>query len=918
MRRERWTAERLVTSRFGTLGDLATAAFVVAAASGAVVAVPYDAGDGYRSIAAILLANPAASFFRNAHYWAGQIGFVLTLLHVWDHLGARTEGRVSVGVWLRLTATVPLLAFIMLSGFMLRADPEARQALRILTEAIAQVPVVGSLLTTLVFGPSERLGLVYLQHAATATIVVWLFAIEHARRVWPRVPAFVAVSLLTAGLSMVLTPGLHDGLDPIVKGPWYFLGLQELLHWTPWPRLVVLAGAAIVAALFAVRLVGPRRAAAIKGALLALVLAYAGLCGVGAFLRGENWAWAPGWPAGMRVAWVFASNPDAPAVLPAPLPMVMDRLEGCLVCHSGVSGLGDAHRPEAVGCASCHGGDVFTLDKRRAHAGMEVVAGNLAGARRRCGQSACHPSIVTRVERSVMTTMSGVVAVNREVFGESRSVPAHVARLGQTPADTHLRQLCASCHVGREKATLGPNGESARGGGCNACHLAYSPQASAALERYAAEKRRGGAKALAVHPSVSLDIANTQCFGCHSRSGRISTNYEGWHELHEPPEGAADPFRPSPSRFRVLEDERVFERVTPDVHQQRGLDCIDCHTSAEAMGDGVAHARKSGQLRVVCEDCHAAPSAAIPSAPASALDPESRKILAVRKRPSTSGVEYGRARSGEILLDVVKGTDGVVALVRKRTGERRELRAAAPVCVEGRGHARLSCGSCHTSWAPRCPTCHTSYDRAAEAYDWLDDVDVKGGWKEKAGPFAATLPTLGVRRVPPAGGRGEREVVETFAPGMILTIEGRTPPAGPVPQLFRRLYARVEPHTTRREARSCTSCHNDPVALGYGQGDLRYDVTPTGGRWRFTPTMPRLPQDGLPADAWIPFLGERRGTVSTRDDVRPFTPDEQRKILRVGSCLICHAADSPVIRDSVRDFDSLVARRSRRCALPAW
>ena len=916
MPRERHAPARLVTSRWGTLGDLATAAFVVAALSGVFVAVPYDPKDAYGSIAGILVANPAASFFRNAHYWSGQLCLVLSLLHVWDHLKEGTERRVGTGAWLRLTVTVPLLGFIMLSGFMLRGDPEGRQALRILTESIVQVPLAGPLLATFIFGPAERLDLVYLQHAATATIIVWLFVIEHARRVWPRVPALAAVTIVTAGLSLVLTPGLHDGLDPIVKGPWYFWGLQELLHWTPWPRLILLGGAAIAGALFAVRVAGPRAAGAIKAALLALSVVYLVLCGVGGFLRGENWAWQTNGQVNMRAGWVFASTADAPAALPVPLPMVMDRPEGCLVCHRGVTGLGNAHRPDAVGCASCHGGDVFTLDKVRAHAGMETIPGNLASALRRCGQSACHPSIVTRVERSVMTTMSGVVAVDRAVFGETSSEPAHVRRLGRTPADTHLRQLCASCHVGREKVALGPNGEDVRGGGCNACHLTYSPAAAKALAAYEADKARGVPKAPGVHPAVSLDIANMQCFGCHSRSGRISTSYEGWNEMHAPTEEAGAVAKRSPSRFRTLEDERVFEREIPDIHSERGLDCIDCHTSNEAMGDGVAHTRKSGQLRVACEDCHVAPGATLPTVPASRLDPESRKILAVRAWPAAAGAEHGRARTGEILVNVVKRASGAPFLLRKRTGERRELKAAAAVCVEGRGHSRLSCGSCHTSWAPRCPTCHTSFDRAAEAYDWLDDAFVTGEWKEKGGPFTATLPTLGIRRVPPTGGQREaREIVETFAPGMVLTIDG--PKArGREAVPFRRLYARMEPHTTRREARSCKSCHNDPVALGYGQGQLRYDITAKGGRWHFTAEMPALPQDGLPADAWVPFLGERHGLVSTRDDVRPFTVEEQRRILRVGACLTCHAGDSAVMRGSVRDFDALLARRSRRCVLP--
>jgi quinol-cytochrome oxidoreductase complex cytochrome b subunit len=922
---ERREHRPVITLPWGTIGDLATAAFIVAVAAGVAVAVPYGTQDAHGSIAALLLANPAGAFFRNVHYWAGQLCLVLTLVHVWDHLRASTEHRVGRGVWLRLALTLPLLAFIMLSGFLLRGDADARQALRILTEATSQVPLLGPLAATMMFGAGERLDVIYVQHAATATIAVWLFVIEHARRgVWPRASAFVAVTVATSGVSLVMSPGLHDGLEPIIKGPWYFLGLQEILHWTPWPLAVVLAGFAIVSVLYAVRVMPASRAAWAKVILLVLAAAYLGLCGVGAFLRGENWAWDPAWPTGpgnLRFGFLFGPTPGAPTPLPSPLPVVLGRPEGCLLCHKGVTGLGNSHRPDAVGCASCHGGDVFTLDKTRAHAGMALIPGNLASARRGCGQAACHAAIIPRVERSVMSTMSGIIAVNRTVFGEPASpgagVQPHVQQLVRSPADTHLRQLCASCHLGAEKAALGPNDEESRGGGCTACHLSYSPDALQALTRYEAQKAVRRAEAPRVHPALSLDIDNGQCFGCHSRSGRISTSYEGWHEVHEPPAGASDAARPAPSRFRALQDERVFERVMPDIHQQRGLDCIDCHTSVEVMGDGVAHARKSEQLRVACEDCHPRPGSALPAVPAGQIDPESRRILAVRAWPGPAPGHVARTPRGDILVNVVVDARGAPALIRKRTGERRELKPSARVCVEGRGHARLSCGSCHTAWAPRCPTCHTSFDAGADAYDWVDDANVRGAWKERSGPFAADRPTLGVRMLP--GGSSEhREIIDTFVPGMILTIDRNTMPDRPADPVFRRLYARIEPHTTRREVRSCESCHSDPVALGYGSGELRYERTETGGRWTFHATAPLLAEDGLPADAWIPFLGFRTGMLSTRDDVRPFTLDEQRRILRVGACLTCHEPASPAMRDSVRDFDTTLARRSSRCVLPAW
>ena len=922
MPRECAASADVVSTPVGTFGDLATAAFIVAAASGVAVAIPYRPGDAYGSIATMLLVNPAAAFFRNLHYWSGQVCLLATLLHVWDHLRARTEGRVRPGVWLRLTLTLPLVAFLMLSGFMLRGDAEGQQALRIVAEATGQIPLAGSLIAALLLGIGDRLDVLYIQHAATATIIVWLFIIEHARRVWSRVPALMAVLIATGALSLLVSPGLHNGFDPIVKGPWYFLGLQEILHWTPWPLAVVGAGTVIIAAVYALRVMGPSFASITKRTLLVVLVAYLGLCGVGALLRGETWEFTPTSPLGagnLRFGFVFVGTMATPAVLP----LVAGRPEGCLVCHKETTGLGASHRPDAVGCASCHGGDAFTLDKARAHVAMDLIPGNLQTARARCGQSACHSTIIPRIDRSVMTSMSGVIAVNRAVFGESpngqpTTIP-HVQRLGHSAADAHARQLCASCHLSLEKVALGPNGEDARGGGCNACHLVYNPAALDALTAYERHKSRPDVEAPRVHPAISLDIGNGQCFGCHSRSGRISTSYEGWHEVHEPPASASDPARPSPSRFRTLTDERVFERVLPDIHQQRGLDCIDCHTANEVMGDGTAHAKKQDQLRVTCENCHARPGAAPEPVPAAAIDPESRKILTVRQWPGPVPSHFVRAASGELLVNVIADASSGLVLVRKRTGERRTVRPAKAVCVEGQGHARLSCGSCHTAWAPRCPTCHTSFDARAEAYDWVDDEDVRGAWKEKSGPFAAEPPTLGVRRRAARAGQLP-EVIDTFVPGMVLTIGKPAAGGQAASTVFRRLYARIEPHTTRLEARSCVSCHNDPVAIGYGRGELRFErLSGDGrGRWRFSAASAAFPQDGLPADAWIPFLSTRTGMVSTRDDVRPFSVEEQRRILTVGACLTCHEDDSRVMRESVKNFEMLTARRRSACRLPVW
>jgi hypothetical protein len=176
----------------------------------------------------------------------------------------------------------------------------------------------------------------------------------------------------------------------------------------------------------------------------------------------------------------------------------------------------------------------------------------------------------------------------------------------------------------------------------------------------------------------------------------------------------------------------------------------------------------------------------------------------------------------------------------------------------------------------------------------------------------ADLPTLGIREIPGAAG-GRRAVVETFMPGMVLTLDQ---PGKSAKSLSQRLYARVEPHTTQARARSCKSCHNNPLAIGYGRGQLRFDKA--SGRWNFTPSAQPSTLDGMPKDAWIPFLGTRSGMVSTRPDVRPFTVEEQHRILQVGACLTCHDERSQVLKDSVKNFEKVLGRRSRRCVRPIW
>jgi hypothetical protein len=896
-------ARRAVPAAGAPARDVMLAALALAALSGLALAAVFDPAAAYRSLSEWLLARPAATFARNVHYWAAQVFVAAALLHAWARLrDARAAWRIGAGL--------AVAATLMLSGFVLRGDADAAEVVRILTLLAAAIPFVEP---NSVAAPAAT---AYAVHVAAAVLVSTFLAVELLRRRGPRRKIAITVVVLVATLALFLSPGLHDGVDPRQEGPWYFVGLQRIVEWGAAPGAIAAAAAAAVALLVA--LAWLPAAWRMRGrALIGLAAAaYVAACGAGQLLRGDDGQ--PRWRAArgdLQAGWIFGGADEAPTTAAV---AVRGRAEGCLACHAGIAGLGDSHAPERVGCASCHGGDPFTLRAERAHAGLVRVPGNLADARLTCGQAGCHVAIAPRVERSIMSTMAGVVAVNRRVIGVARGETApveaegelpHAERLGHTAADHHLRELCVSCHLGQPKEEWGPIGEESRGGGCNACHLVYGRQAAADLARYLALPAAERTATPRSHPSLTVDPGNGHCFGCHSRSSRISTSYEGWHELRgDPPAGI------EPARLRRLDDGRHFERVTADVHHERGLDCIDCHTSNEVMGSGVPVARKTDQLRVGCADCHAASLASIDTA---ALDPESRTLLALRRWTLAPGQRIGATRGGEPLVNVVVDADGSGRLRRKRSGEWLPLKAPLAACTEGRGHARLSCVSCHSAWAPRCTTCHTSFDPGEEGFDHVDRKWVQGTWNESSGPFEVAPPTLGIRTHRAAGG-GEHGVVETFVPGMILTFDRNRDPEQPPDAIFRRLYGLTFAHTVRREARACTSCHNDPVALGYGRGALRYEVGGDGGRWRFAPGEPPSPHDGLPADAWIGFLQPRQGMVSTRDDVRPFTVDEQRRILRVGACLTCHVGESTVMHRALADFEGTLAARSRRCVLPVW
>ena len=924
---------KIYSKLFGsTFGQISIATFFIAVVTGIILTIFYDVSEPYNSISTMLISNQPASFIRSLHYWSSQLFLIFTILHIWDHLRKSTETNVKSGVWVRLALSVFAIFFVMLSGFILKGDVDSLQAKRILTTLLDSIPFIGSYITQSLMGAEDDFQLIYVHHIATATIFIWIIIVEHAKQIWPNTKTTLYYLIPTIILSVFFIPTLHDGISSVMKGPWYFLGMQELFHYFTSPEIVLFAVLIFVIILGILPKLNSSIAKKIKVLLLILTIVYLLLSLVGYFFRGTNWEF--------RLPWnneYFSHNNSDPInnskslltnfSAEKELTNVLGRNEGCQYCHEGMSGFSPSHNPEAIGCVACHLGNSFTIDRDLAHSGMINIPGNLETAHLSCGTADCHPGISERVENSIMNTMSGVVTVDRFVFGEETDLNklANIKDIGSSAADTHLRNLCATCHIGNEKTEYGPITELSRGGGCNACHLNYSDNSKNDLTLLTTSI--GDSSIVKFHPSLTLEVTNNHCFGCHSRSGRISTSYEGWHEtsltidevdkstLRVPSDNnlTTDVTQmlkenyPNGKKHRLLEDERVFEFVSADVHHTRGMDCIDCHNSYELMGDGNLNAHQNEQTKIECEDCHT--NGETNFVTFNQLDSESRKIVELRKLNEPNRKFLITRKDSIALINTFIKDDNSKVLIGKNSKKEFKLNPPKFICEQGKAHDRLSCNSCHTAWAPQCVGCHTVFDKNVVGYDNLTREDTDGAWREMLGEFFAEPPTLGIMNE-----GTDEEKIETFVPGMIMTVDKSSFTGEDEPNIFHRLFAPTIAHTTSAKGLDCKACHNNPLAIGYGRGKLTFNKD---GKWSFQNDFTLDEHDNLPQDAWIGFLNKNQGSA-TRVGSRPFTIEEQKKILTVGACLTCHDDNSKIMIKSLSDFDGLLKQVSKECVLPVW
>ena len=563
-----------------------------------------------------------------------------------------------------------------------------------------------------------------------------------------------------------------------------------------------------------------------------------------------------------------AASPNVARRASAPPSTVASRLPGapraesCATCHVGIE---DAHPRKPLACATCHQGDPKATAKEPAHAGMYANPSDLRVVDRTCGASGCHQAIAARVKSNIMAhrsgTQSGTLFPNglqptREAVRFSMApvpttpglplpvghpLPAGaVARLDPLPTFAQsgdvffdlLRKECTSCHLWTPAKALKGN---FRATGCAACHMPYGEDGKSLSGDRAMPKDRAGRP---VRHVLTKAIPITQCATCHNGGSRAAMSFRGMMEA--PPEGK--------QTFQYDQDLLHGHAYTPqiaDVHFQRGMACIDCHTEREMHGDGQIYAKRHYEVEVRCESCHGTP-----------------------ERLATGLTAQGR-RLRNVFVPSGPNPTGLLTLVGKLTGQRHTIPQLASLATQPAGHdaqhlAKTECFTCHTAWAPTCYGCHIKMDYTAYrtpvnvAFDHLANEQSRQGWfRLSAGVrIADPEPVLGV------SWRGKAVPFVPRAQPLFSYVN----PAGKLEYDFKKLgfaHNPIVPHTVVRESRSCASCHANDRSVGLGLFTTR--------------EHPKLSEFRQPIEFRWDRIVDERGTpqqATTVDGARPFNAEE--------------------------------------------
>lgn len=591
---------------------------------------------------------------------------------------------------------------------------------------------------------------------------------------------------------------------------------------------------------------------------------------------------------------------------------------------------------------------------------MNTMAGVISGLRYQwAGQSqkTARYGTLAIADMDGSTPKGALEKLERLPFFSSTTIPESVLKkettvtVSQHPADHLLRKKCFQCHIDSPPAK-----DQYRSQGCASCHFEYSDSGLyEGNDPTISRTEPGHAK----FHKIRTIPSRTTCVKCHQAFALQTLGTEPYEELNLEEDPFADQpaiddstdleempssndsteqnKRPSssdksetilsspdstetpnsPDTDEVVEKNIVDAdkdslfagrgKAIKDVHTARGMDCTDCHTQRDIMGDGNLYSKQHEAVEVRCETCHG-DSLSYPSI--TQITDSGDSAIRISKHYKKEGAnrlgDWMAVSARSRKMTNVKVLDGRMVTIGKQSGTIHEIPLVKDYLNAHsipQHQSRLECSACHARWVVHCPGCHQSIgsDQIPESHS----MDI-GEPALMIGPRGKVAPMLT---------QPERHLTVLDERNNLIPVLGKM---GDIRGHYREwaftnphgssgsnLAYALNPHSIQKQVRSCTSCHLSPETLGLGAGDLKIGKSFTGKSDLVDPlnrTDIILNASKFDPQAKVSMRGEPLAG-SHQSKARTFNQKEIIRILRVGNCIPCHDRyDDPVYQDINKSY----------------
>ena len=213
-------------------GEMSLVSLYLSVVSGIVVALQYAPATPYFSTSGMDILVPFGSFFRSVHFYSSQGFFVLCLVHFVAILADNSYLRLSFGKWLPLVGSIPFALLLLFSGYVLRGDATGEMAGLIAENICLSIPVIGDQLNNLLFAISaEGMKRVYANHVIGFVVVWGVLCWDHVRKYRANIRQHGTLLSFYCVLCLLIDAPMEPETLSVahIPGPWFFLGLQEVL-----------------------------------------------------------------------------------------------------------------------------------------------------------------------------------------------------------------------------------------------------------------------------------------------------------------------------------------------------------------------------------------------------------------------------------------------------------------------------------------------------------------------------------------------------------------------------------------------------------------------------------------------------------------------------------------------------------------